>query len=35
LGVACWKALFVLDDLGECLDRGSEGVDAARGSAHD
>jgi hypothetical protein len=25
----------VLDELGEFLDRRSEGVDAARGSAHD
>jgi hypothetical protein len=35
LGVACCQARFVLDELGECLDHGSEGVDAARGSAHD
>jgi hypothetical protein len=35
LGVACCQGRFVLDELGECLDRSSEGVDAARGSAHD
>jgi hypothetical protein len=35
LVVTCWPTGFVLDELGECLNRCCEGVDPTRGSAHD